>query len=146
MKFQKILCVCTGNICRSPLAKGLLKREAPGLTVDSAGIGAIVGGKMPAEAAVIAEREQLALQGHRGKQLTSSLAAASDIILVMEKGQQEWVTSHFPQVRGRVFLATHWTDGKDVDDPYRHNAAFFEKVYAHMAKGILSWADKLGKK
>jgi len=123
-----------------------LKREVPRLMVDSAGIGAIVGGKMPAEAVAIAEREGLALQGHRGKQLTTPLAEASDIILVMEKGQKAWVTSHFPQVRGRVFLATHWTDGEDVDDPYRHDAAFFEKVYTHMAKGILLWADKLGKK
>lgn len=143
MQFQNILCVCTGNICRSPLAKGLVMREAPELNVDSAGIGAVVGGRMPQEAAAIAEREGLPLEAHQGKQLTSALAEAADVILVMEAGQRDWTVARFPQVRGRVFLATHWTDGQDVADPYMHDAAFFEQSYTHLDEGIRAWVTKL---
>ena len=41
--FNKILVVCVGNICRSPTAERLLKNYQPALTVDSAGLGALVG-------------------------------------------------------------------------------------------------------
>lgn len=41
--FNKILVVCVGNICRSPTAERLLKHYQPELTVDSAGLGALVG-------------------------------------------------------------------------------------------------------
>ena len=41
--FNKILVVCVGNICRSPTGERLLKNYQPALTVDSAGLGALVG-------------------------------------------------------------------------------------------------------
>jgi protein-tyrosine phosphatase len=144
MQFQNILCVCTGNICRSPLAQGLIKQVAPGLNVDSAGIAAVAGGRMPEEAAAIAAREGLPIQDHRGKQLTAEHAEAADVILVMEKEQLDWIGEQFPQVRGRIFRVTHWSDGEDVADPYRHDAAFFEQVYAHLTAGVRSWVVKLG--
>ena len=79
MQFQRIVCVCTGNICRSPLAAGLLKKQAPALTVSSAGIGAVVGGEMPAEAARIAQREALDLADHRGRQIDAAILRENDL-------------------------------------------------------------------
>lgn len=143
LQFDNILCVCTGNICRSPLAEGLIKRDAPDLSVDSAGIGAVVGGRMPAEASTIAARERLALDDHRGKQLMSQHVRCADVILVMEQGQRDWIVGRFPPARGRVFLATHWLGGEDVADPYQHDAAFFERVFRQLANGIQAWVAKL---
>lgn len=144
MRFNNILCVCTGNICRSPLAEGYLRRRAPHLQVQSAGIGAVVGGEMPEPAAAIAAREGLALEAHRGRQIGSELVCSADLIIVMEQGQLAWVTGRFPMVRGRVFLATHWLDGADVDDPHRHDSRFFERVYRAMVEGLDGWLARIG--
>lgn len=143
MRFNKVLTVCTGNICRSPLAKGLLQKELPKLNVDSAGIAAVVGGVMPEHARVIAEREGFDLTGHCGKQCSVWVVEAADIVLVMEQGQLDWITRKFPQVRGRVFLVTHWTDQQDIADPYQHDAESYERSYAHLAAGIKAWAERL---
>ena len=67
----------------------------------------------------------------------------ADLILVMEKGQLDWIVSRFPETRGRVFMATHWVGGDDIADPYRQSAAFFEQVYSQLDEGVRAWADRL---
>ena len=143
MQFQRIVCVCTGNICRSPLAAGLLKKQAPALTVSSAGIGAVVGGEMPAEAARIAQREALDLADHRGRQIDAAILRENDLVLVMESGQRAWLAKHFPESMGRVFLASHWRGGADIDDPYGQQDAFFERIFAEIQPCIKDWATRL---
>ena len=143
MQFQRVVCVCTGNICRSPLAAGVLKKHVPGLTVSSAGIAAVEGGRMPDEAAAIAKHAALDLAEHRGRQITTPIVREADLILVMEKGQLDWIVSRFPETRGRVFMATHWVGGDDIADPYRQSAAFFERVYSQLDEGVRAWADRL---
>lgn len=143
MQVKRILCVCTGNICRSPLAEGLIRRDAPSLEVASAGIGAVVGGRMPEAAAHIAEREGLALEAHRGQQITRPMIQAHDVVLVMEADQKNWLFAQFPEARGRVFLASHWLDGADVPDPFRQADRVFEQVYATLERCVASWLQRL---
>lgn len=143
MSFNKLLCVCTGNICRSPLAEGLLRKSLPHATVSSAGIAAVEGGDMPVEAKFIASRNNLGLSNHRGRQISAPIVRDSDLIFVMEKGQLDWITSRYPEAKGRVFLTTHWVDGVDVDDPYRRGQEYFERVYKEIEAGIQSWAAKI---
>lgn len=144
MAFNNILCVCTGNICRSPLAEGLLRRALPHADVSSAGVGAIEGGSMPSEAQMIADREGLQLAGHRGRQITTPIANNADVIIVMEKAQREWVVERFPQTRGRVFLLSHWADGKDTADPFRKSQEFFERIFQEIDAHTKDWAVRLG--
>ncbi|ROO26357.1 low molecular weight protein-tyrosine-phosphatase [Salinisphaera japonica] len=144
MSFNNILCVCTGNICRSPLAEGLLRQALPHAAVSSAGISAVGGGTMPQEAQAIADREGLALAGHRGCQITSPIVNNADVILVMEKGQRDWIVERFPQARGRVFLLSHWSDGRDTADPFRRSQEFFETIFAEINSYTAQWAQRLG--
>lgn len=143
MRVDSILCVCTGNICRSPLAEGLIKRDLPGVRVSSAGIGAMEGGRMPEPAARIAVREGLDLEAHRGRQITSQILREHELVLVMEEGQKQWLAAEFPQSRGRVFIATHWQGGEDVIDPYRQSEEVFEQVYAVLVGAIGDWTTRL---
>lgn len=143
MNVRSVLCVCTGNICRSPLAEGLFKRDAPNLTVSSAGIGAVVGGEMPEPAARIAERESLDLANHRGRQITSDIVRGHDVILVMEDGQKGWLTAQFPESRGRVFVASHWRGADDIADPYRQSDEYFEQIFQQLAPCIDDWIGRL---
>ena len=103
---RAVLLVCAGNICRSPMGAGLLAHRLRSLpsapTVESAGIAALVNQPAdPLACALLAERG-LDLSAHRARQLTPILAAAFELILVMDDRQQRAVEKMFPAARGRV--------------------------------------------
>ncbi|MES1935638.1 Low molecular weight phosphotyrosine protein phosphatase [Salinisphaera hydrothermalis C27AD] len=98
---------------------------------------------MPTEAENIAARESLDLATHRGRQITTPIVRNSDLILVMERGQLDWIVSSFPESRGRVFMATHWVGGDDIADPFRKSAAFFEQVYEQIEQALAEWSQRL---
>lgn len=143
MKFNSILCVCTGNICRSPLAAALFRRELPSMDIGSAGIGALVGADVPAPVAEIAQREGLDVAAHRGRQVDSAMLSAHDLVIVMEAEQRQWITANFPQSQGRVFMMTHWSGGEDIADPYRRSPQAYEKAYAQIRDNVAAWARRL---
>lgn len=72
--FNKILVVCVGNICRSPTAERLLKSYHPSLTVESAGLGALVGRGADRSAVSVAAAHNLSLEGHRARQISGVCA------------------------------------------------------------------------
>ena len=85
--FNKILVVCVGNICRSPTAERLLINYQPALTVDSAGLGALVGKGADERAASVALEHNLSLDGHVARQVSGRMCREYDLILAMEKRQ-----------------------------------------------------------
>lgn len=104
-----ILTVCTGNICRSPLAEQLLRTRLDGSTNDpdfvigSAGLQAVVGAPMDVDAA----RQLVALGGDPaglvGAQLGEKHTDAADLILTMTRRQRDSVVRRFPRAMRRTF-------------------------------------------
>lgn len=141
---NRLLVVCTGNICRSPLAEALLRSELPELQVSSAGIGALVGHAADANAAAVAVEQGLDVGAHVARQLDQKLVVESDLILVMDHGHLKWINQQFPHARGRVFLLGHWNDGAEVPDPYGHSLASFRKAYELLWPFAQSWVKRLG--
>src|SRR3546814_3067238 len=88
MTMNRILLVCIGNICRSPLAEALLKQHFPDKTVHSAGLAALVGHPADSTAQDIAHQHGLDLSAHRAQQITQAMCRSADLILVMESEQQ----------------------------------------------------------
>lgn len=85
MQYQKILIVCAGNICRSPIAEGLLKQSLPDHFIASAGIAALVDHPADDKAIRVAQVHGLDLSAHKAKQLTPQMCLFADLILVMEE-------------------------------------------------------------
>lgn len=88
---MKILLVCTGNTCRSPLAEVLLRRaleeaKVDGVTVSSAGTGAFGGEPASEGSYLVALENGLDLAAHRARPVTRELVAESDLILAMSRG------------------------------------------------------------
>lgn len=139
-----ILTLCIGNICRSPLAQGLLACELPGYKVMSAGLSALVGQGADPMSVQIATEHGFDISAHRAQQVTSFLCQKSDLILVMEQQHKSQLEQMFPVVRGKVFtLGQHGQF--DIADPYRQPREAFDAAYAAIAQGVADWVPRIRK-
>jgi len=141
--FNKILVVCVGNICRSPTGERLLKHYQPALTVESAGLGALVGKGADANATSVAQDNQLSLAGHSARQITGQMCREYDLILVMEKRHIAALCEIAPEMRGKVMLFGHWDGEREIPDPYRKSREAFEAVYTLLDRSARQWAQAL---
>lgn len=141
--FNSILIVCTGNICRSPIAERLFRSNLVNKVIDSAGTGALVGHPADGTAISVAENHGLSLDDHKGQQFTSGLARSYDLILVMEKSHLESISRIAPEARGKTMLLGHWSGQKEIPDPYRKSREAFESVYSLIEEACGRWAKKL---
>jgi protein-tyrosine phosphatase len=140
---KKVLIVCTGNICRSPMGEWFMReRLSPerGHRVESAGIGALVGHGADEKAIAVMDELGYDLRAHRARQLDLALAREFELLLVMESGHQAWIESTFPALRGRIFRMGHW-QGRDVPDPYRRPEAEFRAARDLIREAADSWLD-----
>lgn len=119
----RILFVCLGNICRSPMAEAVLRRMAPGWTVDSAGTGAWHLGSPPHGDAIRAgARRGYDLTGQRARRVTAADFDAFDLILVMDDANLCAVEALRPPARKTPVrrLLDHAPEARvtAVPDPY----------------------------
>lgn len=134
-----VLMVCTGNICRSPTADGLLRHalQAAGLSgrvlVDSAGTHDYHIGDPPDRRSVAtAQRYGIDLAELRARQVTKADFTSFDLVLAMDDGHyRQLLRLCPPQYRDRVKLYLSYAPqfGRDVPDPYYGKGDGFEKVW-----------------
>src|SRR5438105_4741694 len=109
---NNILLVCIGNICRSPMAAGVLADKlikiAPAVKVTSAGIAALVGESANNMAQQLMLHRGIDISSHRARQMTPELLLAADLILVMDLRQQQLIECKVPSVCGRVYRLGKW--------------------------------------
>ena len=145
---MEILTVCTGNICRSPLAEAVLDQRLGdiGVRVSSAGAQGLRNAPMTPEAAQLAIGQGASAErvaAHRSRRLTPAMLAAPDLILAMTRGHRRDILALAPgrlratfTVREFARLAEHLSDddlvtvaAADVGDA----SARLRSVIAHLA-------------
>ncbi|CAN5765261.1 low molecular weight protein-tyrosine-phosphatase [soil metagenome] len=159
---ESILFVCLGNICRSPLAEGVLRHRArqrgmaEGLRIDSAGTGSWHVGSAPdPRSTEVASRHGILLES-RARQVVREDAEAFDLILAMDRSNLRDLADLLGSGKGRgkqaeVRLFRDFdpeADGPaDVPDPYYGACDGFELVQAMVERaceGILDEVESRG--
>lgn len=140
----RVLFVCTGNTCRSPMAEGWLKQRLPKnwrgrIVVESAGTSALPG--LPA-----AENARLAVRArggdissHRSQPLSRDLIASADIVVAMEEHHRQAVLDLWPGAEAIMM------DEAGVPDPIGGDRAEYDRTLEAIAKGmprVLKWIEE----
>jgi len=143
--FERILVVCTGNICRSPVGEALLKQHLPGRQIASAGLGAMVGQGVEPTAKRLGETDGLSLDTHQARQLTLDMLGQADLVLVMSDSQRRAVGDLLPAALGKTMLFGRWlgSKGAEIPDPYRKSEEVFRHVHKQLSLAAQAWSQKL---
>ena len=140
-----ILFVCTGNICRSPMAAGMLRAglvEA-GLsttcTVESAGINAVVGAPATARAIKVAASYQADISAHEARAFQTSDFQHFELIIAMDSGHLDFLRNVRPRsYTGEVTLlsAAQGERKLEIADPYGRSGRAYERSARLIAEGV----------
>jgi len=154
-RIRHILFVCTGNLCRSPMAEGIFRRflkknNVEGVEVSSAGLFTYDGGEAEAFAVQAASERGIDLSPHRSRTLTLSLAEKAELILAMELDQVQDILSMCIGKEEKVGLLGSCSKRRrglvEVKDPFGgtiedHRACFehlrelLEDLFISLARG-----------
>ena len=153
----RVLMVCTGNICRSPTAEGVLRQlaQAAGrgrdVEVDSAGTTAYHVGEPPDERSQAhALRRGYDLSSQRARQVVAEDFRRFDWVIAMDRGHLRTLRQMAPVlVHDRIRLLSDFApglEGRDVPDPYYGGDAGFEAVLDLVEAGCRGLLDRLARK
>ncbi len=132
---KKVIFVCTGNTCRSPMAEIIAKKLWDGKAeVISRGFGA-AGQPISTNSVLALEKRGFKAEGHYSHTLTEQELAECDLVLTMTEGHKAAILNAFPQLADKVFTLCEYAGiGGDIPDPYMCGISEYdaccERIYA----------------
>ena len=121
-RLQRVLVLCYGNICRSPVVEALLKHAADDVEVISAGFHAQAQRASPSIWSSVVERVAgVRLDAHRSRVVDADLIEWADLILVMDAANWRMLARTHPEAASKAVLlgvAAHDSDHAEIADPY----------------------------
>lgn len=150
-----ILTICTGNVCRSPMAEKLLQHALSGedaplnsLEVVSAGVAAGYGDPASRHSVAALKKVNLDLSRHKSQPLTQELIDRSFVIFGMTQSHLDVLSHYYPKLPERVHLFREFMpEGNDLEipDPFGQNYSAYSECFDSMVEAIPSLLDYLRK-
>ena len=145
-----VLFVCTANICRSPMAMGLLKarvaEDEGDWRVESAGVWADYGYPAASNTIKVVRERGVRLEDHLSRPLTGEMLTEFNLILVMEKNHKEALRMAFPELAPRIYLLTEMVDRyEDIVDPIGGTQADFEETASEVEAILTQGFEKISR-
>lgn len=150
---KKLLFVCTGNTCRSPMAQAMMDKlisECDEVRrcwrVESAGTSAWEGAGMSDNARIALEELDVSPGGHASRPLTPRLLAECELILAMEARHVGEVLAIYPQAAGRVYTLGEYAanrPGQDICDPFGRPVNAYVSCAQEIRRSLLQVLERL---
>lgn len=132
---RNILLLCTGNICRSPMAEGLMRELLPHHEIYSAGLCALDGAAADPIAVEIMWQAGIDISAHRARNLSSWMMREADLVFTMDHAQLEFVTQRFPAASTKLARLGD-SCAADIPDPYRQGLPAFQHAYCLIERAV----------
>jgi len=140
---KNLVFVCTGNVCRSPMAAGLffdrlVRDKADGrVRVRSAGTWALEGQPASAYAVQVMREQGLDISAHRGRNLTQHDVDEAHLILVMTQRHADYIAHELHSEENKVHLLSEMAGANtDIEDPYGGSLADYRRTATELADWI----------
>lgn len=134
----RVVFLCYGNICRSPLAAKMAQLHLNGIGIDSAGFHEHGGRSCPEKILRIGALSGIDLSGHRSARVTRALLEKADLIVVMDLENMNRLGKEFPDMRERATLLGLFANppGVTIADPYLVDDATAVRICGQVRSGV----------
>ena len=146
---MKVVFICTGNTCRSPMAEGILKdlaeKDKLNIDVKSVGIHASFGTNAASFAIEAMKDIGIDIRDHKSDQVNSELLDKADLVLTMSNSHKKAILLQYPLMKGRVFLLNEYAFGinKDIEDPFGGSLRYYEKARDEIFRAVEEIVGKI---